>query len=756
MAFVDREYLTNQFKAFLAKCNEVFAKKSEIPPTPHIPTKISELENDEGYIKEVAIATLQKAGIVKPDGTTIDIDADGTIKVIGGSGGGGGTGTAYTPKIGTVTVESQGNPPNVSITLDEQALTASYNFVLPKGKDGRSITGIETDDNNNVIVTFSDSTKQKIGQIKFDISADFLTDDGFGNLRYYQSRFQVFNKDYDEWVDATVDPQNPYILQMIPQEMQHIIGIYDIEANHYKLKWTEPKDTVLDGQSAVIVEKVVIVRKKGSAPLSIDDGDTIITVTRSQFGSYSDTFYEDGSFSPHPDDVYYYKAFPVSTTGFVNESSVNEVAIKAKDYVLYGFKIDQNESDPEHMITYLPDCDNANFRSAHMDYNLGVFDYGDWTVDGGAWFMDVKPCLLNQNGTVSKYLDPDDYAKDIGGNDVKAEIENGDDGENVMIEVPKVYWKIVPSDGGNTANIYISNINLKYENGNVTKAQDGNFVCWSHVDEKGEEIPYCYMPAYNGSDKSGVLRSLSGQTPIYSQNAQTETNHAKANNEDGSNIWYTEVYCDRVLINLLLLLIGKSTDTQTVFGQGYHTGGQQTSNPRMTTGTMNSKGLFYGTNSGTWGDGKTNGVKVFGMEHYWGNQWRRIAGWILNNLMQKVKMTYGQGDGSKTDGYNLNGDNYIEIQGSTPSGTSGGYINKCLFTEHGIIPVTANGTNTTHYTDGLWFNIGQNNYAIVGGCSEDSLRVGALFAALNNKASIVYWAFGAALSCKPLAYTFQS
>ena len=55
-----------------------------------------------------------------------------------------------------------------------------------QGEAGRSITGITTDENNNVIVTFSDSSTQNIGQLNIDVDvqADFLTSDGFGNVRY--------------------------------------------------------------------------------------------------------------------------------------------------------------------------------------------------------------------------------------------------------------------------------------------------------------------------------------------------------------------------------------------------------------------------------------------------------------------------------------------------------------------------------------------------------------------------------------------
>lgn len=44
-------------------------------------------KNQAGEIAGIDIATTEKAGIVKPDGTTITVDADGTIHSVGGSGG---------------------------------------------------------------------------------------------------------------------------------------------------------------------------------------------------------------------------------------------------------------------------------------------------------------------------------------------------------------------------------------------------------------------------------------------------------------------------------------------------------------------------------------------------------------------------------------------------------------------------------------------------------------------------------------------
>ena len=601
------------------------------------------------------------------------------------------------------------------------------------GKDGKSISTITKDDNNNIIVTFTDGSTQNIGKLSVDIQGDFLTSDGFGNLRYYNGHFQYYDESSSTWIDTSVTPSNVYIMNMTPQPMKSIFGVYDVDLGKYKLKFEEPDDTIIDGQVACIVDKVIIRRKLGSVPESETDGDLVIEIKRKDFGSYKNEYFVDTALSPSLGEIFYYKAFPMSTTGFYNTNSVNETdGIKCRDYHLYGFKLDQNESDPASMITYLSDCDNKYYASAYMDYSSDTFNYGDWA---DAWFIkNLKPCMLKYDGTVDYELDKNDYTKKLDG--AASDVANDSYEGNAMVGIPKVYWKIVTSST-NVAKIYFSN-----------KKVDDNFKCWSHIDNNGKEIDYCYMPIYNGSLVSSKLRSLSGRTPMASQTRTTEITYAKANNTGSNVIWYTEVFSDWMLINLLLLLIGKSTDTQTVFGAGNNNSYVSDSNTGVLfTGTMNTKGLFWGSND------NTSGVKVFGMEHWWGNIWRGIGGWINANGTQKIKMTYGQSDGSTVNGYNTDGRGYITISGATPSGTNGGYISKMLFSQYGVIPITSSGSSTTYYADGFWFNNAQINYALVGGSSRNGFLVGALFSDLAGLVSFAAWNFGAALSCKPLATT---
>lgn len=603
--------------------------------------------------------------------------------------------------------------------------------ILAQGEDGKSISSMSIDAYNNVFVTFTDGTTQNIGKLSINIQADFLTSEGFGKLRYYNGHFQYYNTSTSTWIDTAVTPDNVYVTEITPQAMKKMSGMYDRKLLRNKIKFEEPADTVLDGQVVCIVDEVVIRRKFGGEPEDENDGDLVLTLQRKDFGSYKDVWYVDNGFTPQIGKTYYYKAFPHSTSGLYNRISPS-AKITCTDLKLFGFTINQNESDPDSMITYIED--NVGFQPCHMDYENDVFDYGDWTTENGAWFMGVKPCMLNYDGTVAYYLDPNDHTKKVDG--TPSDISNESFSGNAMVEVPKVYWKIV-DNGDNTANIYISDEKV-----------DENYVCWSHIDNNGNEIPYCYMPMYNGSLIGSRLRSLSGKTPMARQTAQQEIDYAKANNLISNIIiWYTDVYSDRNLIDLLSLLIGKSTNTQEVFGYGNNNSYVSEINNTgvIATGTMNTKGLFHGSND------NVSGVKVFGMEHYWGNMWRRIAGWISDHGTQKVKMTYGQSDGSTTNGYNTTGAGYITIAGATPSGTNGGYISECKFDTHGIIPKQASGSATTKYCDGLWFINGQVNYALVGGHPGQSFRVGALSPALDYKASDASWALNTSLSCKPLA-----
>lgn len=590
------------------------------------------------------------------------------------------------------------------------------------GKDGRLIQSITKDENENLIIVFSDGTTQNIGKLAVDISADFLTEDGFGNIRYYNGKFQAYQN--DTWVDVAPTPDNTIVVNMMPNPMRRIIGIYDHEVGKNKLKWLEPDDTVVDGQIICVVDKVVIRRKLGSAPTNESDGDLVIEVSKKDFNSHNTDWYFDEGATPAIGDIYYYKAFPVSTTGFANAASVNEVEVKAKDHYLYGFILDQNESDPDSMVIYIED--NKGFSKAFMDYAADRFNYGDWQDT----FIMPKPCMLNTNGTVAYYLDPDDYTKKADGTD--SDVANVDFDGNAMNEWGKIFWKVT-DNGDGTGTFLFSD-----------KKVNDDFVYWSNIDENGDEIPHFYTPLYDGSLINGRLRSLSGQTPMGNRTIQQGLDYAHANNPDGVHMYETDVFCDVQLFIMLCVLISKTTDSQKAFGSGNNNSYVSESNTGIKkTGTMDKKGMF-------WGD-QTNvfGVKVFGREHPYGNEYKQMAGWTMYYGTQKTKMTYGKSDGSTVNGYNITGDGYSAINDSELIGTMGGYISTCKITKNGLIPKKIEGSSTTKYCDSMFFYNNGIYYAYFSGGSKEHNGVGIFQLNLYTAGSYTRNDINACLSCKP-------
>ena len=408
----------------------------------------------------------------------------------------------------------------------------------------------------------------------------------------------------------------------------------------------------------------------------------------------------------------------------INASAIKDLQnkIEARTTKVYSFHISDAESNPSDKVTYLDDA--VGMTPAHMNFSTGKFDYGSW---GNVWFVkECKPCILGQDGKVYKYLNPNNYGTDI-------DILDSDP-YNVMIEFPKIWYKVTPDENDPySGTVSISSVKI-----------DEGYKDYAYIDYQGNHKEHFYMPAYNGSLINNVMRSVSGATISKTLNAQTEINYCKAN---GSG-WYTEDAGSIMLINFLLILMGKSTDTQTVYGQGLHTSGTEAINDGFRTGVHNNKGLFYGTNSGTIASGSYgNAVKVFGIENYWGFQWRRYAGDINDNGTRKIKLCYGNEDGSTSFDYDSDGYGYVDI-GATPSGTSSGYISKMKFTHDGMYSQVSSGSSSTYYCDGQWFNNSQVIYALRGGYSGNGLLCGAFFVNLNAAPVDAWWRIGVALEYK--------
>ena len=399
---------------------------------------------------------------------------------------------------------------------------------------------------------------------------------------------------------------------------------------------------------------------------------------------------------------------------------------------VYAFHIDSTDTDPDDCVTYLGKA--VGMTPAGMNFDEGTFSYGSWE---NAFFM-PRPCFLNRNGTVDFYLYPNDYTKKSDGvtpshvdhlsnielgstssrdysvgdylvrNDnlyividaiavgdtftVDTNIELADDAPtdvygNAMMEWgkdgKKIWYKVVPDVEGTSVTVYIADAQV-----------DSGYHCWSFYDKTNTVKDHFYTGIYNSTyDVRGVLRSLSGEKPYRSLSFAGVVTAAELNNVGTDKGWYMECYSDWFLIAMLTVLIGKSIDTQSKFGNGY-----ADTILRLSSGTMDTRGMFWGEV----GFGVNEGVKVFGMENWWGNMYRMVAGYLMNTNtgIIKYKLTRGNADGSLATDYNATAVDYLT--GGEVIQQAAGYITKIKYYSSSFCQVnTLSGASAVSYGD--WY-----------------------------------------------------
>lgn len=383
------------------------------------------------------------------------------------------------------------------------------------------------------------------------------------------------------------------------------------------------------------------------------------------------------------------------TTKEVN--STISVTFVYRDTTIYGFDIDETNSDPNTSVTYTDDA--VGFTPLFA--GSGTTDYGSWSdtfvLKGN------KPCLL-KDGVRQYYLNANDYTKREDG--TASDITSGNNGD-VMAEFAKAYYKIWKE--GNILKFRVSNF----------KVDDG-YCCNAFLSEDGNasEKDFMYIGCYNSTSVSSKMRSLSGKAPWVNHTIATARAQAIANGSGYQQMTLSKL----TYIQCLTVLVSKSRDSQTKLGQG-----RTNTSSAINTGTMNNKGQF-------WGDqGALNGVKVFHIENFWGNIWQIIDGLVVSSRVTKHKVT-----GTYSD----NGADYIN--GATVP--SSGYVDKIDGTNNGgLIPTAAAGSSSTHYCDYVYTNTG-TYVAFFGGHWANASNAGVFYLYLGYTASYSNTGLGSRLS----------
>ena len=347
----------------------------------------------------------------------------------------------------------------------------------------------------------------------------------------------------------------------------------------------------------------------------------------------------------------------------------------------YGIRIDKNDSNPDTRVTYLYDA--VGMTPAYMDFATGEFNYGSWR-SFCEWLN--APVMLNYDGSVAHKLDRNDQTKKADG--TASDIGNTAFDGNAMSQFRRLWLK--QYEDANYEYIIFSNIRY-----------DDDCYAWAFTDADGNVRDCMYYAMYEGNYIAPRLRSLATGTVTTSQTGQDEIERAEANGAG----WYINYHSQRDFIKYLLWMISKSTADQAKFGNG-----NSGSARHLAPGTLKEAGQFFGY------DSTNQAVKVFYIENFWGNYWKRMAGMIMaldGEIHTKMIPPYPS---PELPGENVMPDGYTPT-GVTPSGTYSMYLKDAVVLNNaGFIPFATGGSATEYYTCGLWYTIGTTiKYARAGG-----------------------------------------
>jgi hypothetical protein len=487
-----------------------------------------------------------------------------------------------------------------------------------------------------------------------------------------------------------------------------------------------PEDTYIDGQLLCTVAGAIIRAKTDGYPKNEFDGTLIANIT-------SDCTVNDNDHDVT--DVVYYAAFPYTDQGVYNRSDKNR---RMNDGIvagyIFGYDIDLADPDPYTRVSY-PDndnstvnnpyedrVDNAGWDPVYMDFTNDRFEYGSWNIAPGEKFM-PRPCMLNEDGTVDQYLDPDNYTKKDDGTPSDVANTSTSYTGNAMMEWPKIYTKRWEENG-----VY----HFRCSDAKI----DDSWDCWCNYDKNDNEIPHFYTGIYLAYriDTYDKLRSLSGDSDDNKYN-YNERKYARLIGDD----WGIEVLADRLLITDLLVMMSRNTDLQEVYGYQYFASNANYKDCPH-SGSMDYKGMFWGDTNNQASDG----VKVFGMEHFWIDHGRSVDGWWYDNntTCQYVKITRGGHDGTSVADYGSDYTGYKQY----PAPSKSGYISEMTTTPYGRLPIGGKGSDSTYETDYITlYTLGEPAPLVIGQPISDNIYSDSgPFAAYND-----FFGGKTALSCKP-------
>jgi len=223
-------------------------------------------------------------------------------------------------------------------------------------------------------------------------------------------------------------------------------------------------------------------------------------------------------------------------------------------------------------------------------------------------YTGISRCNVADDGTINAYYDDVEYTED------------GSNGQ-VMVKIPKFYYKVIPdTDGG------IENGNIRKCTWKISDSSPGGFTLHpAFYDANGNEIDYFLYGAFDGvgqnsqgtygteyNTSSDKLSSVAGSTYLPLNTFTRATARTMAANRGAG--WYQAAIKQTAAIQMLMA-VEYGFNAQKAIGNGV----VNTSGPTyagQTTGNSTS-----GTTIN-----KTTPVNWRGIENFWGNIWDWIDG----------------------------------------------------------------------------------------------------------------------------------
>lgn len=443
--------------------------------------------------------------------------------------------------------------------------------------------------------------------IESHIAKNIYGETGVHGFRYYNEVFQV-KTGAGEWVDIENGEEG-----IAPNNVSGL----KIKAGNQKLtlSWSDPADTVTDGQTLCVWKGTKLVQKIGSFPENIKDG--ILLLDNQERDKYKTNGFVLNNLTN--ETAYYFALFPYSDTGATNLNAANRISGAPKPYRIMTVRIDLSNSNPSSCITYQDDAAGMTAKDSAWDNFFGHY-----------------PVLL-RNGVEIGKLNRNNFAQFENGK--AANITDYNSGD-VMIAFPRRGVKI--STSGNILTVSMTD----------NPDEDG-FTYYAHTRGTTRKNMF-YLGAYKGCAYGTGLYSLADSGVTISYTLEAFRNHAHIKGEGYEITGFYQL----VFIQCMYLLKYKNLDSQSAVGQGY-----VSADTIKRTGATKTKGMDYGT-----GD-QTTQIKLFGLEDFWGNVLEFADGIIINqtnNILTATDSFNSTGSGYKSYGTIAVVSGYL----SKPQGTS--------------------------------------------------------------------------------------